>query len=89
MAAAPVTPIDNTSATTFKTPDITPEDIGVFVGVLAAIATTLGVLDISDMQKASLTTALVALWSAFQLISGAIRRHGRAQIAAAQIARGM
>jgi hypothetical protein len=83
-----VTPTDNTSATPFKTPDITPEDVAVFVGVLATIATTLGVLNISDMQKATLTTALVALWGAFQLIAGAVRRHGRAQIAAAQITKG-
>lgn len=59
-------------------PDITPTEWKVTIGTLVAILSSFG-FSLTDAQQAALITTLTSVWAAFQLISNAWIRNGRAK----------
>jgi hypothetical protein len=82
MAVNP-TPVDGTTRTPFKTPDITPAQITAIVGFVASVAAAFG-LDVSDSLRDALVQGGTALLIILPAVD-AIIRHGRSKVAAAQV----
>ena len=66
-------------------PDITPAQFQSFVGVLAAVATVLFKLNVTDKWQAAIVGALVGVYTLGHMIGDALIRRGRARVTAASI----
>jgi len=79
----PPAPVDNTTRTAFKTPDITPAQITAAVGAILGLLAAFG-LDVSAPTRDAIAQLAVILPSVI-VAADALIRHGRSKVAAAQI----